>query len=152
MVNPAGGRLLAPFTPVAVLAFGLALAAAGMLLLTEVQTSTSLGGVAWRLSVLGVADAFPLSAVALAAIDTVPQHLAGMAAAANTALRQCGAALGPAVLGVIFANAISGGATTAPALHTALTLNCALLLIASTACVLTAGLAPKQHSVGSPAS
>jgi hypothetical protein len=39
VVNPAGGRLLAPFTPVAVLAFGLALAAAGMLLLTEVQTA-----------------------------------------------------------------------------------------------------------------
>ncbi len=72
-----------------------------MVLLTGLQDETGFGPTIWRLAVLGVADALMLSAVAVAAIDAVPHRLAGMAAAANTALRQYGGALGPAVLGVI---------------------------------------------------
>jgi EmrB/QacA subfamily drug resistance transporter len=140
LANPIVGRLLAHRAPIAVLSFGLVLAAVGMLLLTGIQADTSLGQVAWRLAVLGVADAFILSAVAVAAIHAVPHRLAGMAAAANTALRQYGGGLGPAVLGVILTSRIAHGASMAAALHTTLLVNGALLLTASVACALAAWL------------
>ena len=105
--------------PIMVLTIGLAIAALSMFLLTGMQADTGFADTAWRLAVLGVADAFMLSAVSVAAIQAVPQRLAGMAAAANTMLRQYGAALGPAVLGVIFAERLAAGASTTAALHTA---------------------------------
>jgi hypothetical protein len=61
-----------------------------------------------------------------------------MAAAANTALRQYGAALGPAVLGVILAERVAAGASMSAALHTALVVNAVLLLVAAAFCVVAA--------------
>ena len=118
VVNPFVGRLMGRVAPIMVLTIGLALAALSMFLLTGMQADTGFADTAWRLAVLGVADAFMLSAVSVAAIQAVPQRLAGMAAAANTMLRQYGAALGPAVLGVIFAERLAAGASTTAALHT----------------------------------
>jgi EmrB/QacA subfamily drug resistance transporter len=138
LVNPFAGRLLMRRQPIAVLAFGLALGAVAMVLLTSMEADTGFGAAAWRLSVLGVADAFILSAVAVAAIHAVPHRLAGMAAAANTALRQYGGALGPAVLGVILTTRIAGGADMASAMHTALVVNGVLLVLGALACVVTA--------------
>jgi hypothetical protein len=79
-----------------------------------------------------------LSAVSVAAIHAVPHRLAGMAAAANTMLRQYGAALGPAVLGVIFAERLAAGASMADALHTGMVVNGAVLLVAAVSCVVAA--------------
>jgi hypothetical protein len=87
--------------------------------------NTSLAGAPRRLAVAGISNAFMLGTVAVAAIHAVPHRLAGTAAAADTALRQYGATLGPAVLGVILANRIVGGASMPSALHTALTVNAA---------------------------
>jgi EmrB/QacA subfamily drug resistance transporter len=143
LVNPLVGRLMARWTPIALLAFGLALGSLAMFLLTGMEADTSFGGAAWRLGVLGVADAFMLSAVAVAAIHAVPHRLAGMAAAANTVLRQYGGALGPAVLGVILTSRIAGGATMAGALHTAFVVNGVLLLVAAVGCAVTARVAPE---------
>ena len=84
---------------------------------------------------LGIADAFMLSAVAVAAIHAVPHHLAGMASAANTALRQYGGALGPAVLGVILTSRMAGGATMADAMHVALVVNAIALAAAALVCL-----------------
>jgi EmrB/QacA subfamily drug resistance transporter len=134
LVNPLAGRLLARRPPIAVLAFGLGLEAAAMLLLTGMSADPSFVDTAWRLAVLGVGNAFTLSAVAVAAIHAVPHRQAGMAAAANTAMRQYGAALGPAVLGVVFTSRLADGADMASALHTALLLNAALLVLAAIVC------------------
>jgi predicted MFS family arabinose efflux permease len=139
LANPLVGRLLARWQPIAVLAAGLAL---GMFLLTGLGTDTSIGAAAWRLAVLGVADAFMLSAVAVAAIHAVPHRLAGMASAANTALRQYGGTLGPAVLGVILTSRMAGGASMSSAMHTALLVNAALLLVAAAVCAVTLRRAP----------
>lgn len=138
LANPFVGRALARFKPLTVLAAGLALAAVAMALLTGLQEETGFAPTVWRLAVLGVADALMLSAVAVAAIDAVPHRLAGMAAAANTALRQYGGALGPAVLGVILTSRVADGASRASALHTALLVNAVLLALAALACLLTA--------------
>jgi len=138
LANPFVGRLLGRRSAIAVLAFGLALAAAAMLLLTGLETGTSLAGASWRLAVLGVADAFILSAVAVAAIHAAPHALAGMAATGNTALRQFGGALGPAVLGVILSGRIAAGADVASAFHTAILVTAVVLLVAALACAVTA--------------
>jgi MFS family permease len=138
LANPFVGRVLARRSAVAVLAFGLALGGVAMLLLTGLETDTSLAAAAWRLAVLGVADAFILSAVAVAAIDAAPRALAGIAAATNTALRQYGGALGPAVVGVILIHRIAAGADIASALHTAILVTAVLLIVAALACAVTA--------------
>jgi predicted MFS family arabinose efflux permease len=138
--NPMVGRLLTRWSPIALLAVGLGLGSVAMFLLTGMQADTSIGAAAWRLAILGVADAFMLSAVAVAAIHAVPHRLAGMAAAANTALRQYGGALGPAVLGVILTSRITGGASMSSAVHTALSVNGVVLIIAAIVCVITARL------------
>lgn len=138
LCNPFVGRLMTRWQPIALLAFGLALGAVAMVLLTGIEADTGFGAVSWRLAILGVADAFMLSAVAVAAIHAVPHRLAGMAAAANTALRQYGGALGPAVLGVILTSRIAGGADMASALHTALIVNAVLLVLAALTCALAA--------------
>jgi MFS family permease len=140
VANPLVGRLLTRWPPIALLAVGLALGSVAMFLLTGMQADTSVGAAAWRLAILGVADAFMLSAVAVAAIHAVPQHLTGMAAAANTALRQYGGALGPAVLGVILTSRIAGGASMSSAVHTALIVNGVLLVIAAIVCAITVRL------------
>jgi MFS family permease len=142
LANPFVGRLLTRWPPIAMLAAGLALGSVAMLLLTGLQADTSIGAAAWRLAVLGVADAFMLSAVAVAAIHAVPHRLAGMAAAANTALRQYGGTLGPAVLGVILTSRMAGGASMAAALHTALVVNAVLLLVAALVCAASVRRAP----------
>ncbi|TCN35211.1 hypothetical protein EV644_1161, partial [Kribbella orskensis] len=146
VANPLVGRLLTRWPPLALLAAGLALGSVAMFLLTGMQTDTSIGAAAWRLAILGVADAFMLTAVAVTAINAVPQHLAGMAAATNTALRQYGAVLGPAVLGVILASRIADGASMTSALHTALIVNGVLLAIAAIVCAMTLRLGPNTAS------
>jgi MFS family permease len=151
LANPVVGRLMGRWPPIALLAFGLALAAVAMFLLTGIQADTGLGDTIWRLAVLGVADAFMLSAVSVAAIHAVPHRLAGMAAAANTALRQYGAALGPAVLGVILAERIAAGATMPEALHTGLVVCGVLLLVAAATCVVAARAPRGQVAEATPA-
>ncbi|GIF62150.1 MFS transporter [Asanoa ishikariensis] len=140
VAGPFVGRLLGRWSPVGLLAFGLALGAIAMLCLTGLRAGAGIGDAAWRLAVLGVADAFMLSAVAVAAIHRVPHDLAAMAAAGNTALRQYGGTLGPAVLGAVLTTRMGSGASMVDALHTALALNAGLLLAAALGCALAARL------------
>jgi MFS family permease len=133
-VNPLVGRALRRVSAVALLAAGLALSTVAMLLLCTMGDDPSFLAAAWRLAVLGVADALVLSTMAVAAIHAVPHRLAGMAAAANTALRQYGAALGPAVLGVVFATRLASGASMTAALQAGLIVNAVALAVAAVAC------------------
>jgi predicted MFS family arabinose efflux permease len=136
--NPFIGRLLARWSALLVLGSGLALGAVAMFLIAGIAPDSTIADVGWRLAVLGVADAFMLSAVAIASIQAVPHHLAGMASATNTVLRQYGGALGPAVLGVILSSRIAGGADMTSAVGTALGVNGLLLIAVAVICVLTA--------------
>ena len=136
VASPAVGRLMSRLQPMTVLAGGLLLAAVSMLLMLGIDDGTGFADAAWRLSVFGVAEAVMLTSVAVASIDAVPHRLAGMAAAVNTVLRQYGAALGPAVLGVILTARIDAGAPAASALHTALLANAGLLVLAAAGCAL----------------
>lgn len=133
--SPIAGMAMRRISPVALLTFGLTLSAVTMLLLCALDDDTSFVDAAWRLALMGVANAFILGTMAVAAIQAVPHRLAGMAAAANTALRQYGAALGPAVLGVVFTTRLGSGASMANALHAGLVLNAVALFVAAIACL-----------------
>ncbi|KLN67962.1 membrane protein [Rhodococcus erythropolis] len=135
LINPLVGLTMHRFNAMTLLAGGLALAAVGMLLLTVVDESTGFVDLAWRLAIYGISVAVMMTSVSTAAINAVPWHLAGMAAAANTAMRQYGGALGPAVLGAVFAIRVNGGANPAGAFHTALILTAVLLAIAAIGCL-----------------
>lgn len=101
----------------------------------SLQADTDVADLAWRLAIFGISLAVILTSVSTAAINAVPWHMAGMAAAANTALRQYGGALGPAVFGVIFTVRTGNGATPAAALHTAFVIDAALLALAGIGCL-----------------
>ncbi|MFE2219826.1 MFS transporter [Streptomyces canus] len=95
------GRLVHRVSPRVLIPGGLLLAAVALLSLTTIDAGTSFGSVAWRLALLGLGVSFVLTPMTATAVSSVPFHQAGMAAAANNAFRQLGAALGPAVLGAL---------------------------------------------------
>jgi hypothetical protein len=138
IINPVIGRFMHQVKVIYLLAAGLAISAEAVFLLTGVDAHTSLAALGWRLAIFGLSVAIMLTTVSVAAINAVPWKLAGMAAAANTAMRQYGSALGPAILGVIFVDRTNSGASPTSALHTALAVNGILLAGAALACLLSA--------------
>ncbi|MEU6549237.1 MFS transporter [Streptomyces sp. NPDC046915] len=80
---------------------GLLVTSGALLTLTTIDAHTSFGSLAWRLALLGLGLGSAFTSITATAVASVPQHLAGMAAAGNNAFRQVGAALGPAVLGTL---------------------------------------------------
>lgn len=153
LANPLVGLVMHRFAPTALLAVGLGGAAVSMVLLTGVDANTGFADLAWRLSIYGVAVSIMLSTVSVAAINSVPFHLAGMASATNTALRQYGGALGPAVVGVVFGSRINSGATPVSALHTSLVFIAGVLAPAAVACVIAAVVSRTRQTdpvLGSP--
>jgi hypothetical protein len=139
-VNSVIGRFMHLVKVIYLLAAGLAVSAVAVFLLTGIDPHTSLADLGWRLAIFGLSVAIMLTTVSVAAINAVPWKLAGMAAATNTAIRQCGSALGPAILGVIFVDRTSSGASPTSALHTALVVNGRLLAVAALACLISAAL------------
>jgi len=137
-INPVIGLLLSRAKPIYVLAIGLALSAVGIFLLRAVEADTSTLDLGWRLGVFGIAVGLILTTVSVTAVNAVPWQLAGMAAATNTAMRQYGAALGPAVLGAIYVDRINGDASPTSAIHAALLVNGILLTAAAIGCLLVA--------------
>lgn len=147
LANPVLGGLLHRVHAMTALACGLLIAATGIVTMTGIGAATGFADMAWRLAIFGVGVAVMMTSVSTAAINAVPWQLAGMAAATNTALRQYGGALGPAVLGVIFNDRVAHGATAAAALHTALLVNAVLLVLAAAACAIVA----RRHRQGDQA-
>ncbi|MBF4615702.1 MFS transporter [Curtobacterium sp. VKM Ac-1376] len=136
VVSPIVGMLLAKVKPILLLTAGLILNAGAVLLLTGVEDDTSLGQFAWRLAVFGVSLSLMLTSVSLVAINSAPWSQASMASAANTALRQTGGALGPAILGAVYISDIGSGAAPAAALHSALVVNLVLILVSAVVSVI----------------
>lgn len=95
------GRLVHRVSPRVLIPGGLLVAAVALLSLTTIGAGTSFGSLAWRLALLGLGVSFVMTPMTATAVSSVPFHQAGMAAAANNAFRQLGAALGPAVLGAL---------------------------------------------------
>jgi EmrB/QacA subfamily drug resistance transporter len=136
IMNPLVARLMTRVNPLLLLSSGLALAAVATLLMTSLVGDTGFGELSWRLAIFGISLSLMLTPLSVVAINSVPWQQAGMASAANTALRQYGGALGPAVLGAIYVSQLSDGASAPAALHTALITNAVLLVIATAVCLI----------------
>jgi MFS transporter, DHA2 family, methylenomycin A resistance protein len=101
VVAPAAGRLSDRVPARALLAGGLACAAAGALLLARVDAGTGPGALWPGLLLLGAGVGAALPAATATALAAVPRARTGMASAIHNATRQVGATLGVAVLGTI---------------------------------------------------
>ncbi|MDN4175539.1 MFS transporter [Nocardioides sp. SOB77] len=134
-VGPLAARLMQRLKALHVLALGLVVGATGLYSLTFITAETGVWDLGWRLAIFGLGNTTMMTAVTTAAINSAPLRMAGMAAATNTVLRQYGAALGPAILGVVFSHELAGGATPEDAFAAALVTNVALLLVAAVVCL-----------------
>jgi MFS family permease len=122
---PIASRLIERYNPKWVLGGGLLLIAAGDFWMAAIPIGKqSITPLIPPLVVAGAGVAFALSAVTAVVINTVPNHLAGMAAGWTSLLRDFGFTLGPAVVGAIAlsraAEEISGKVASTPALGQAL--------------------------------
>jgi MFS family permease len=101
VLGPLVGRLMNRATPGLLLATGLVIGGIGALIMNVFQADTGTGEAALVIGVLGIGIALAMAPITTIAMDALPHRLGGTAAAANSALRQIGSALGPAVFGVI---------------------------------------------------
>ncbi|MER7687772.1 MFS transporter [Streptomyces sp. NPDC097610] len=101
LVGAPAGRLMHKVSPRVLITGGLLVTAASLLSLTSIDAGTPFGSLAWRLALLGLGLGFVITPMTAAAVASVPLRQAGMAAAGNSAFRQVGGALGPAVLGAV---------------------------------------------------
>ena len=143
LASLAAGSLQGRFGPRPVLVGGLVIAALGALSLLTVAAGTGLGGLAWRLVVLGTGSGLVMATSSAVAVRSVPGPLAGMAGAGNNAMRQLGAALGPAVIGVLV------GARTGTGLVGAVHVAAAVLAAIFATTAVTAALLLRTRNVAS---
>nr|BFE57138.1 hypothetical protein GCM10020063_016640 [Dactylosporangium thailandense] len=95
-----------------ILPAGLVVAAAGAASLLTAD-GTGGAGLGRRLAVLGLGAGLVMATSSAVAVQSVPGRYAGLAGAASNAVRQIGAALGPAVLGSLLAARAAAGITGA---------------------------------------
>jgi MFS family permease len=107
---PLTAQLLERYNPRWVLGGGFLLIGLGdMWLAATPATNLSLAAVIAPLVVVGVGSTLAVSSATAVAVNTVPNHLAGMASGTTNMLRDFGFTLGPAVVGAI---ALSRAAAT----------------------------------------
>lgn len=104
VLGPLVGRLMHRFSAGLVLVTGLVVGGIGALLVNLFDASTGTGEAALVIAVLGVGIALAMAPVTSIAMSSLPGRLASTGGAANSALRQIGSALGPAIFGVVLTN------------------------------------------------
>ncbi|MBV9207221.1 MAG: MFS transporter, partial [Actinobacteria bacterium] len=102
VLMPVTARAIRDFNPRWALGGGFLLIGAGdMWLASQSASSLSLAPSLAPLALVGIGFAFALSSVTAVAVDTVPNHFAGMASGTTSQLRDFGFTLGPAVIGAV---------------------------------------------------
>jgi MFS family permease len=97
-----------------VLSLGFLLMGIGQLLASKMTvTDDALTGIIVPMGLVGIGFAFAVASVTATVVNTVPQRLAGMAAATTSMVRDFGFALGPAVVGAIALSKAGGLFNTA---------------------------------------
>ncbi|MBO0803588.1 MAG: MFS transporter [Nocardiopsaceae bacterium] len=125
LLLPVTSRLLERLNPKWPLTAGCLLMAAGGLWLAAVPaTDLSLGPVIVPFILAGTGFALAVASVTAVAVNTVPNHLAGMASGTTNMLRDFGFTLGPAIVGAVAlsqaASRIAASLAASPALRSAL--------------------------------
>lgn len=99
---PVTHRVMERFNPRWVMGGGLLLIAVGDVWMSQVDVAhISIAPVVAPLALVGIGFAFAVSSVSAVAVNSVPNHLAGMASGTTSLLRDLGITLGPAVIGAI---------------------------------------------------
>ncbi len=99
---PLTAKVIHDYNPRWALGAGFALIAIGDFWISAVSLQAdSFTNIIAPLVLIGVGFAFALSGVTAVAVNTVPNHLAGMASGTTSQLRDFGFTLGPAVIGAI---------------------------------------------------
>jgi MFS family permease len=102
LLTPVVSRVLEHYNPKWTLGVGFTLTGIGDLWLAALPASNlSVAPIVAPLLIVGIGFAFSLSAITAVAVNTVPNHLAGMASGSTSLLRDFGFTLGPAVIGAI---------------------------------------------------
>jgi len=102
LLMPVTAKVIHSYNPRWPLGAGFLLIALGdFWIATQPMTHRSLWPIVAPLILIGVGFAFALSGVTAVAVNTVPNHLAGMASGTTSQLRDFGFTLGPAVIGAI---------------------------------------------------
>jgi hypothetical protein len=87
-------------------------------------TNLSIARTLAPLALVGIGFAFAVTSLTAVTVNTVPRHLAGMAAGTTSLLRDFGFTLGPAVIGAVAlsraANSVSAKIASSPTLQSAL--------------------------------
>ena len=127
LLVPVTSRVLEHYNPRWTLGLGFGLVGIGdFWLAAQPASNLSIGPVVIPLLIVGTGFAFALSSLTAVAVNTVPNHLAGMASGSTSLLRDFGFTLGPAVIGAIalsraaseISDKLSSNATLAKALET----------------------------------
>ena len=124
---PVTSRLMDALSPRMLLTLGFALIAIGDFYAAALPiTDTALPSLIVPLGLVGVGFSFCVSSITATAVNTVPVHLAGMASATTSLLRDFGFTLGPAVIGAVALSSASArftstlaGSSLSPAVKTA---------------------------------
>ncbi|WP_027944515.1 MFS transporter [Amycolatopsis taiwanensis] len=124
VLMPLTARVIHSFNPRWALGGGFLLIGAGDLWIsTHSVADLSILPIIAPLVLVGVGFAFALSSVTAVAVNTVPNHLAGMASGTTSQLRDFGFTLGPAVIGAVAlskaASEIQGAIASDPGLRSA---------------------------------
>ena len=122
---PLTARLIERYNPKWLLGGGFALIGAGDIWLAAVPaTNLSLAPVIVPFVLVGIGSALGISSLTAVAVNTMPNHLAGMASGTTNMLRDFGFTLGPAVIGAVAlsraAGAVQAQLAASPALRGAL--------------------------------
>lgn len=125
VLMPVTAKVIHDYNPRWPLGAGFLLIGAGdFWIATQSAAHLSLWPIVAPLVLIGIGFAFALSGVTAVAVNTVPGHLAGMAAGTTSQLRDFGFTLGPAVIGAIAlsraAAEIQSKVAASPALQSAL--------------------------------
>ncbi|KAA9165600.1 MFS transporter [Amycolatopsis acidicola] len=125
VLMPLTARVIHHYNPRCALGGGFLLIGIGdVWIATRSVTDLALLPIVAPLVLIGVGFAFALSGVTAVAVNTVPNHLAGMASGTTSQLRDFGFTLGPAVVGAIAlsnaASAIQAKIAGSPSLQSAM--------------------------------
>jgi EmrB/QacA subfamily drug resistance transporter len=102
IIAPLSARFVERFGTKLVVAAGMALTTAGLVLLSFVQADSSYADLAWRMVVMAAGLALTMAPATDSIMGSLPLAKAGVGSAVNDTTRQVGGALGVAVVGSVF--------------------------------------------------
>jgi EmrB/QacA subfamily drug resistance transporter len=104
VVSPLSARIVERLGTKVTVAFGLALAGVGLVLMTGLTTTSSYGDLVWRLMLMGFGQALVMAPATESIMGSLPLAKAGVGSAVNDTTRQIGGALGVAIVGSVMSS------------------------------------------------